>query len=261
MLAPSRGDRARLEALLSDVWSREVLPFPGMTTRARNEHIIRSSAQSMMRKLSVTSITSSFTKRSASLASIARNSDDGSIGEEAVAPAISTKDEAPAIRMPIGEEESNIPRLSVIDDESDRTTPSTVRAHYEPPSTATSVESKTSPRRRMRIAKSPSAWQLRELALAKTPSAPAALRAKSTNSPRLKRQASILSRRSVCSAFDNDGFGSNIKKRRAYEYPEPPSSSRGSTPSPRKQPSSARWSKVDMLRRGTVSQGIRGFFR
>lgn len=262
MLAPSRGDRARLEALLSDVWTREVLPFPGMTARARNEHIIRTSAQSMMRKLSVTSITSSFTKRSASFASITRNSDDGSVGEEAVVPAISTKDEAPAIRMPIGEEESDNLRLSVIDDESDRATPSSVRAHYEPPGTATSVESKRTSRRRMRIAKSPSAWQLRELALAKTPSAPAALRAKSVNSPGLKRQASILSRRSVCSAFDNnDGFGKNIKKRRAYEQSEPPSSSRGSTPSPRKQPSSARWSKVDMLRRGTVSQGIRGFFR
>lgn len=262
MLAPSRGDRARLEALLSDVWTREVLPFPGMTTRARNEHIIRTSAQSMMRKLSVTSITSSFTKRSASFASITRNSDDGSGGEDAVAPTTSSKEEPPTIKMPIGEEENNNLRLSIIDDESDRTTPSTVCAHYEPPGTATSVESKRNPRRRMRIAKSPSAWQLRELALAKTPSAPAALRAKSVNSPGLKRQASILSRRSVCSAFDkNDGFGKNVKKRRPYEDSEPPSSSRESTPSPQKQPSSARWSKVDMLRRGTVSQGIRGFFR
>lgn len=261
VLAPSRGDRARLEALLSDVWTREVLPFPGMTTRARNEHIIRTSAQSMIRKLSVTSITSTFTKRSASFASITRNSDDGSGGEEAVAPGIGTKDEAPAIRIPIGDEDSNNARLSVIDDESDRATPSTVRARYEPPGTATSSEDKRSPRRRTRIAKSPSAWQLRELALSKTPSAPAALRARSVNSPGLKRQASILSRRSVYSAFDkNDGFGKNTKKRRAYEHPEPPSS-RESTPSPQKRPSSARRSKVDMLRRGTVSQGIRGFFR
>lgn len=261
VLAPSRGDRARLEALLSDVWSREVLPFPGMTTRARNEHIIRTSAQSMIRKLSVTSITSTFTKRSASFASITRNSDDGSSEEDAVAPAIIPEDRAPTIRMPIGEEDTNNPRLSVIDDESDKATPSTIRAHYEPPGTATSVENTRSPRGPMCITKSPSAWQLRELALAKTPSAPAALRAKSINSPGLKRQASILSRRSVCSAFDkNDVFGKDIK-RRAYEPSEPPSSSRGSTPSPRKQPSSARRSKVDLLRRGTVSQGIRGFFR
>lgn len=262
VLAPSRGDRARLEALLSDVWTREVLPFPGMTTRARNEHIIRTSAQSMIRKLSVTSITSTFTKRSASFVSITRNSDDGSDREEAVVPASITQDEAPAIKIPIGEEESRNARLSVIDDESDKATPSTLRARYEPPGTATSVETKRSPRRRLRVAKTPSALQLRELALAKTPSAPAALRARSVNSPGLKRQASILSRRSVCSAFEkNDGFGKNSKKRRAYEHTESLSSSRGSTPSPQKHPSSARWSKVDVLRRGSVSQGIRGFFR
>lgn len=263
VLAPSRGDRARLEALLSDVWTREALPFPGMTTRARNEHIIRTSAQTMIRKLSVTSITSTFTKRSASFASITKHSDDGSGGEEPVPPVRCVKDETPIIRMPIGDEENNNARLSVIDDESDKTTPPTLRAFYEPPSTATSIDSERSPRRRTRIAESPSAWQLRELALARMPSAPAALRAKSTNNPRLKRQGSMLSRRSVCSAFDkNDGLGKNTKKRRAYEQSEPPSSSRGSTPSPRKQPSSARWSKMDMLRgRDTVSQGLRGFFR
>jgi hypothetical protein len=60
VLAPSRGERARLEALLSDVWTRDKLPFPGMTIRARGEHLIRSSASSVMRKLSSVSITSSF---------------------------------------------------------------------------------------------------------------------------------------------------------------------------------------------------------
>ncbi|KAG8165120.1 hypothetical protein KVR01_005395 [Diaporthe batatas] len=259
VLAPTRGDRARLEALLSDVWTRDALPFPGMTTRARNEHIIRTSAQSMIRKLSVTSITSTFTKRSASFASITRNSDDGSGGEETVAPVRSGRNETPIIRIPIDEQNNNA-RLSVIDDESDKTTPSTLRAFGEPPSTTTGTGS---PRRRTRIAKSPSAWQLGELALAEIPSASAALRAKSTNSPRLKRQGSMLSRRSVCSAFDkNDSFGKDTKKRRAYEHSEPPSSSRGSTPSPRKHLASARWSKVDVLRgRGAVSQGLRGFFR
>ena len=60
VLAPSRGERARLEALLSDVWTRDRLPFPGMTIRARGEHLIRSSASSVMRKLSSVSIASSF---------------------------------------------------------------------------------------------------------------------------------------------------------------------------------------------------------
>lgn len=68
ILAPSRGERARLEAILSDVWSREILPFPGMTTRSRSEHLVRTSASSVMRKLSVASITSSFNKRTVSAA-------------------------------------------------------------------------------------------------------------------------------------------------------------------------------------------------
>ncbi|KAI6374370.1 hypothetical protein MCOR25_003159 [Pyricularia grisea] len=69
ILSPSRGDRSRLEAILSDVWTREALPFPGMTVRSRSEHLVRSSASSVMRKLSVASIASSFTKRSVSMAS------------------------------------------------------------------------------------------------------------------------------------------------------------------------------------------------
>ncbi|KAK4681425.1 hypothetical protein QC764_107270 [Podospora pseudoanserina] len=73
VLAPSRGERARLEALMSDVWTRDILPFPGITARSRSEHLVRSSASSVMRKLSVVSIASSFTKRSASLASLQKN--------------------------------------------------------------------------------------------------------------------------------------------------------------------------------------------
>ncbi|KAL7927474.1 hypothetical protein ACQKWADRAFT_4522 [Trichoderma austrokoningii] len=66
VLAPPRGERARLEALLSDVWSREVLPFPSMTVKSRGENLVRSSASTVIRKLSVASFASSFTKRSAS---------------------------------------------------------------------------------------------------------------------------------------------------------------------------------------------------
>ncbi|KAK0383235.1 hypothetical protein NLU13_9148 [Sarocladium strictum] len=67
VLAPARSERARLENLLTDVWSRDKLPFPGMTARVRSEHLVRSSASSVMRKLSVASITNSFNKRSRSL--------------------------------------------------------------------------------------------------------------------------------------------------------------------------------------------------
>lgn len=70
VLAPARGERARLEALLADVWSRTALPFPGITNRSRSEHLVRSSASAMKRKLSVASITNSFMKRSPSINSM-----------------------------------------------------------------------------------------------------------------------------------------------------------------------------------------------
>ncbi|CVK83039.1 uncharacterized protein FMAN_00653 [Fusarium mangiferae] len=41
VLVPSRSERARLEVLLSDVWSQDVLPLPSMTNIARNEQMIR----------------------------------------------------------------------------------------------------------------------------------------------------------------------------------------------------------------------------
>jgi len=74
VLAPARAERARLEASLADAWTRDVLPFPGITARSRSEHLVRASASSMMRKLSAVNITGSFTgsftRRSASLASL-----------------------------------------------------------------------------------------------------------------------------------------------------------------------------------------------
>jgi hypothetical protein len=76
VLAPSRSERVRLESLLADVWTREILPFPGMTGRARSEHLVRASAHSMMRKLNVASITSNFTKRSGSMASLNKTTED-----------------------------------------------------------------------------------------------------------------------------------------------------------------------------------------
>lgn len=76
VLAPARAERIRLETLLADVWTREVLPYPGMSGRARSEHLVRASASSMMRKLSVASITSNFTKRSGSIASLQKTTED-----------------------------------------------------------------------------------------------------------------------------------------------------------------------------------------
>jgi hypothetical protein len=81
VLAPSRADRIRLETLLADVWTKEILPFPGMTGRARSEHLVRASASSMMRKLSVASIASNFTKRSGSMASLHKTAEDDESSE------------------------------------------------------------------------------------------------------------------------------------------------------------------------------------
>ncbi|KAI6804642.1 hypothetical protein KC361_g73 [Hortaea werneckii] len=69
-LAPRRADRVRLEALLSDVWSKEALPYPGMTMRRTED--IRASANNVMRKFSMASIASNFStsKRNASYTSI-----------------------------------------------------------------------------------------------------------------------------------------------------------------------------------------------
>ncbi len=115
VLAPSRADRARLEAALSDVWTREVLPFPGMTVRARSEHLVRSSASSVMRKLSVASITSSFTKRSSSLASVNKtgSSDEpmGTVPECPRAAPRARREGATAETVFDGDEENTQPRL------------------------------------------------------------------------------------------------------------------------------------------------------
>ncbi|KAH0498836.1 hypothetical protein TgHK011_006066 [Trichoderma gracile] len=73
VLAPPRGERARLEALLSDVWTRESLPFPGMSMKSRSENLVRSSASTVIRKLSVASFANSFAKRSTASAQRAQS--------------------------------------------------------------------------------------------------------------------------------------------------------------------------------------------
>ncbi|KAK5159655.1 hypothetical protein LTR04_004923 [Oleoguttula sp. CCFEE 6159] len=64
-LAPRRIDRVRLETALKDVWTRDILPFPGMGYR-RPDNPLRASANTVMRKLSMASIASNFSKRSVS---------------------------------------------------------------------------------------------------------------------------------------------------------------------------------------------------
>ena len=70
ILAPRRPDRVRMEHDLAKVWTKDLLPFPGMSG-TRGEHLIRASASSVMRKLSKASVATGFSKRSASITSAA----------------------------------------------------------------------------------------------------------------------------------------------------------------------------------------------
>ena len=65
VLAPKRTERQRIETAMSDVWTRDRLPFPGMTGN-RGSYLIQRSATSVMRKLSKASITTTSTKRTVS---------------------------------------------------------------------------------------------------------------------------------------------------------------------------------------------------
>ncbi|KIW31122.1 uncharacterized protein PV07_02800 [Cladophialophora immunda] len=75
VLAPKRSERARLESSLSDVWTKEKLPYPGMIG-SRGGQIIRASAGSLVRKLSLASIHAPFSRRSGSLSLTSRKSFD-----------------------------------------------------------------------------------------------------------------------------------------------------------------------------------------
>ena len=77
VLAPKRSDRARMEHQLAGVWTRELLPYPGMSSH-RGENMIRSSASSVIRKLSKANISGQFSKRSASISSVTSSRGDSS---------------------------------------------------------------------------------------------------------------------------------------------------------------------------------------
>lgn len=66
VLAPKRSERIRLEHYLSDVWTRDVLPFPGMIA-TRGGNILRASAGSLVRRLSRASMHGPFSRRSTSI--------------------------------------------------------------------------------------------------------------------------------------------------------------------------------------------------
>ncbi|KAL8831633.1 MAG: hypothetical protein Q9191_000747 [Dirinaria sp. TL-2023a] len=94
-LAPNRTERIRMEHQLANVWTRELLPYPGMTG-PRGENLIRSSANSLIRRLSKASISSSFTKRSASTFSHADGRQE-CIPEKLARPQEITKEKQPKL--------------------------------------------------------------------------------------------------------------------------------------------------------------------
>ena len=69
VLAPKRSERVRLEESLTDVYSKDILPFPGMTG-SRSSQLIRASAGTIVRKLSLANMHGPFSRRSLSLSSV-----------------------------------------------------------------------------------------------------------------------------------------------------------------------------------------------
>ena len=65
VLAPRRAERVQIENNMSDVWTKELLPYPGMGFQHLDDHI-RASASSVLRKLSRSSLATSLKKRSSS---------------------------------------------------------------------------------------------------------------------------------------------------------------------------------------------------
>ena len=100
ILAPERADRIRLEHALEGVWTRDVLPFPGMTTN-RGGDFIRASKDSVMRKLSKASTASQSSKRSVSYTSIVDPSEDHDdhedrqVGHDAIQEVVQLQTEQP----------------------------------------------------------------------------------------------------------------------------------------------------------------------
>lgn len=76
VLEPRRSERTRLESSIGDIWTRERLPFPGMVG-SRGGQIIRASAGSLARKLSLASIHTPFSRgRTSSLSAASKKSYD-----------------------------------------------------------------------------------------------------------------------------------------------------------------------------------------
>jgi hypothetical protein len=236
VLAPSRGERARLEALLSDVWTRDILPFPGITARSRSEHLVRASASSVMRKLSVVAIASSFSKRSASLVSLQQKA--GTEDDTSQASSNRGKDSISAAGLSSETmEDASRSLLSVILDETEKNSPSLCAMETEggPDGVVRAV-------RRLESAEERSEGGSDRL----RPYTPVLLLASTSNSRPGSAHGSMFTKGSI----------------REEEKENVRTSQEPYKGSPRTRKLSARWtSRVSVLHRETVVKSIRSIFR
>ncbi|KAF6840039.1 rho guanyl nucleotide exchange factor [Colletotrichum plurivorum] len=240
IIAPPRGERARLEALMSDIWSREVLPFPSMTGRSRSEHLVRSSASTMMRKLSVASIASSFAKRSNSVASIGKFMAEDESGERQENP-----QHGPASKFNKAEPSDTEHGPSDDADETAKPRLPKIYDDVELTSTASAPTTPTLSTTRFDIAGLGQRPQLEHDNLATSvalPPRPVVLRTASGNNLPRVRRSTTSSKRLPCPPE----MGSPIRGQKVPKLSHKPS---------------IRWGKVGTLNRDDLVQGIRSFFR
>ncbi|KAI5927779.1 hypothetical protein F4810DRAFT_281742 [Camillea tinctor] len=240
VLAPSRSERARLEALLADVWSRKVLPFPGITSRSRSENLVRSSASTMMRKLSVASITGSFAKRSASSGNMTKLGDGEPVYVHGHGdPRSRTNSEASMLSSAESHtaSEDNGQKLPVIRDESERSSSASTSFLMADGTALSSTVRRHNP------------VQLEAEWCDDKEFGASALRTTSTNSLQQMRQTPP----------SGTSTPSSTKKRTAvFRSVEKLNSTPGDLGSPR---SPRRWSRVGTINRNFVASGLRSFFR
>ena len=97
VLSPKRSDRIRLEQALADVYSKEILPYPGMTGH-RSGHLIRASAGSLVRKISRANMHTPFGRRSLSMNTVPTKQ-----STDKIALATGPSESAPVLHGSIGE--------------------------------------------------------------------------------------------------------------------------------------------------------------
>ncbi|KAI0539713.1 hypothetical protein GGR58DRAFT_524113 [Xylaria digitata] len=241
VLAPSRAERARLEASLADVWSRKILPYPGITSRPKNEHRVRSSASTMMRKLSAASLTNPFAKRSASTANLLHTEDSEQMPHvnRFLDSLVSVNCDALTSSRTEVMENNPLQRLPIIRDEMERSSSSSSSSSGSQVADGTTSEGTV---RRMNMAEEGAIWD-DEKGL-NTPS----LRTSSRLSSHLEK---ILpsTRSSICSC--------SVEAVESYHGSQMVDPARDYMSSPR---SSSRWTRVGAINRGLQALGSRSFF-